>query len=52
MLGSTVMKKSKRAPVPKEWTKKDQKAAMLRAYKSDKILAIHPLQKQHLHIWS
>ena len=45
MLGPTVTEKSKKAPAPKKWTKKDQKAAMLPANRSDKIPAILPSQK-------
>ena len=37
MLGPTVTERSKRAPVSKGGTEKDQKAAMPRADKSDKI---------------
>ena len=44
MLGPTVMERSKRALAPKGGTKKDQKATMLRADKSDKIPTIHPSQ--------
>ena len=42
MLGLTVMERSKKALAPKGETEKDQKAAMPRADKSNKILAIHP----------
>ena len=49
MLGPIVMEKSKRAPMPKGGTKKDQKVVMLRADKSDKIPVVHPLRKQHPH---
>ena len=49
MLGPTIMKKSKRALAPKEGTENDRKAAMLQVDKSDKILVVHPLQKQHHH---
>ena len=37
MLGPTVTERSKRAPASKGGTEKDQKAAMPRADKSDKI---------------
>ena len=49
MLGPTVTKKSKRTLVPKGGTKKDRKAAMLQVDKSDKIPAVHLLQKHHHH---
>ena len=49
MLGPTVTERSKRAPAPKGGTERDQKAAVLRANKSDKIPVVHPSQKLHHH---
>ena len=47
MLGLIVTEKSKRALALKGRTEKDQKTAMLRADKSDKILSVHLSQKQN-----
>ena len=51
MLGPIVKERSKRSPTSKGRTKKDQKAAMLRADKSDKIPTIHPSQKWQHRTW-
>lgn len=47
MLGPIVTERSKRAPMSKGGTEKDQKVAMSRVGKSDKIPAVHPSQIQH-----